>query len=71
MWQIFIRKWVLANQRNERCFSPVRKMIRQIRITHEVFFHACKKMTRPISLPSFVPEFSPFIGFCSFSAIAF
>ena len=31
MSQIFVRKLVLANQRSERCFSHVKKMIRPIR----------------------------------------
>ena len=72
MWQILIRKWVLANQRNERCFSHVRKMIRQIRIKHEVFFHACKKMTRPIKVYRVSFQNSPLLqAFAVFSAIAF
>ena len=44
---IFVRKLVLANQRSERWFSDVKKMIRPIRIANDVFSRV-RKMIRPI-----------------------
>ena len=43
----FIRKWVPANQRSERCFSDLKKAIRPIRIANGVFSRV-RKMIRPI-----------------------
>ena len=39
---MFVRKLVLANQRSERWFSDVKKMIRPIRIAND-FFHVWEK----------------------------
>ena len=44
---MFVRKLVLANQRSERWFSHVKKMIRPIRIANDVFSRV-RKMIRPI-----------------------
>ena len=44
---IFVRKLVLANQRSERWFSHVKKMIRPIRIANDVF-SGVRKVIRPI-----------------------
>ena len=41
--KIFSRKRVLANQRSERCFSQVRKIVRPIRVANNVFSHVKKK----------------------------
>ena len=42
MSYIFVRKLVLANQRSERWFSHVKKMILPIRIANDVIF-TCEK----------------------------
>ena len=67
MSKIFVRKLVLANQRSERWFSHVKKMIRPIRIANDVF--TCKKNDtsnqKPQRCASFVPKFPPFIAACS------
>ena len=47
MLEIFVRRLVLANQRSERWFSHVKKMIRPIRIANDVFSRV-RKMIRPI-----------------------
>ena len=41
--KIFSPKRVLANQRSERCFSQVRKIVRPIRVANNVFSHVKKK----------------------------
>ena len=47
MSEIFVRRLVLANQRSERWFSHVKKMIRPIRIANDVFSRV-RKMIRPV-----------------------
>ena len=47
IWQIFIRKWVLTNQRSERCFSHVKKRKVQWQ-SRTMFFSSVRKMIRLI-----------------------
>ena len=47
MWQIFIRKWVLANQRNERCFTREKNDTPNQNHARDVYLRV-QKMTRPI-----------------------
>ena len=69
IWKIFIRKWVLANQRSKRCFSHVKKKLkRPITIARDLFFSCEKNDTsnqKPQRYVSFAPKFLPLIGSCS------
>ena len=66
---MFIRKSVLANQRSERCFSHVKRMISPIRMANDVFSRVKKKNDmsnqRSQRCVSFVRKFRPFKRACS------
>ena len=69
----FRTQLVLANQRSERWFSHVKRMIPPIRIANDVFSRV-RKMIRPIRShrgAGFAPKFSPFIAACSAASHTF
>ena len=60
-------KWVLANQRSERCFSHVKKKI-YVQSESRTMFFTCEKndtSNQSQRCASFAPKFPPFIGACS------
>ena len=63
MWQIFIRKWVLANQRNEQCFTREKNNTPNQNHARDVFLRVQKNDTSNQRPQTFVPKFPPFIGF--------
>ena len=67
IWQIFIRKWALTNQRSERCFSHVKK--KNANHNREQCFFKGEKNgmsnQKPQRCVSFAPEFLLFISACS------
>ena len=69
----FRTQLVLANQRSERWFSHVKRMIPPIRIANDVFSRV-RKVIRPIRShrgAGFAPKFSPFIATCSSASHTF
>ena len=68
IWQIFIRKWALTNQRSERCFSHVKKKEKSNHNREQCFFKGEKNgmsNQKPQRCVSFAPEFLLFISACS------